>query len=382
MIFFVTKNPDTFNNPTMYGIFSVLEEKKIKSVLICNKNVFSSPFKYNEIIYFNTQFPKGRNFKQKCLYIKSKFRLRMLKCKASTIVGIDPDGLVLAASLNDHYFENRPLDYISFEIFFRREIGKNEKEKEIKVSQKVRNIVIQDSLRAKILFKENLFPNSAKIFYIPVSPFIKLDQLPSLSESKFREKHNVKAGSKIIISFGTLDVWSGANDIFKLLNDSILPTNFVFVIHSRFPLSEKNFIHQKFIEYSKKNDNLILSNEYIGSFAESVDFLKQFDYGFAFYNADGRKYTGDNIYNIGLASGKFSMYMKAGLPTFTNNLPFYESLNCKYNFGMTFKSVLDFKSIKNIKEEDYRNYQINCSRLFEELLDPTEGITKYIDSII
>ena len=54
MILFTTNNNDIYNNPTLNGILTILENHKKESYLYCKKNEFKNTFKYNRLLEFDT----------------------------------------------------------------------------------------------------------------------------------------------------------------------------------------------------------------------------------------------------------------------------------------------------------------------------------------
>jgi len=382
MILFVTNNVDSYNNPTINGVLTILEERKIKSVLICKKNTYDNLFQYNKLLeYENIVIQQSDNFKTNfkkiVVYYRRYFRLLLLKFKVTSIIGIDPMGLLLAKKIQLNFYPNIPIDYFSFEIFFKDEFP--EKEQEISACSSIRNLIIQDKIRESILKKENLIPESVKSVYIPVAPVI-IEKNASLIAENFREIHSIDASKKLIINFGSIEKWSGAELILEVLENKILPPNFVFVIHSRYPLNEENEVHAKLISYSNKNDNLILSTQYINSFNDALIFLKQFDFGMAFYKPIKKIFVGDNIYHIGLASGKFSMYMNANFPTFVSNLPTYANYLKEYKFGFLISEANDFKNI-NVTDDEYNVLKLNCRNFYMKEIEPESRIVEYLKSI-
>ncbi|MCX6210287.1 MAG: hypothetical protein NTZ59_12520, partial [Bacteroidetes bacterium] len=124
--------------------------------------------------------------------------------------------------------------------------------------------------------------------------------------------------------------------------------------------------------------NILVTTDYIESFDDTIAYLKQFDMGLAIYVPTFEdKYVGDNLVNMGLSSGKFSQYMKAGLPTITSRVGLYETLNNQYNFGFTVNTTDELRSVLSSNIE-YKTLQKNALRLFDEKLDPTSSLQKYI----
>jgi hypothetical protein len=384
MILFVTDNNDTFNNPTLYSLFSILENRKIKSLLFASETYYQGNFKYVKVV----NIPKPRKRRNKVFYtisyIKyfcySKIFFNFLNKNVKCIIGIDPEGIILAAEIRKKYFTKAHLDYFSFEFFYENHFKR--KNKEIEACELIRHLIIQDELRDNILRSINKIPISIKSFYIPVALSDEIDKNECNVDYDIREKLSISVDKKIIVFFGSFYEWSGANIIYDLISGDLQTGNYVIVIHSRFPLDNKNDLHNKIIELTKTRKNIYLTTDYIESYGQTIAYLKQFDIGLVFYvPVLGDKWIGENIYNIGLSSGKFSMFMKAGIPTIASNLPTYKKLNDEYNFGFLIKDKSDLLDILN-NEIDLEYYKNNCLKLFNEKINPTQILNEYIDIII
>ena len=383
MILFITKNSDTFNNPVLFSFFSFLEQKNEKSILICENNFFKSNFHKSKILYFN-QIKRPKIRRNIFLFAINIFthlffllRIYFLKSKIKTIIGIDPEGLILANEIKKLYLKNVPLDYLSFEIRYENEY--ENKAEEIAACEGIRNLIIQDQLRDSIIRRENNIKKTVNSVFIPVSTADFCYESTSSKNFNFRERYNISLDEILLVSFGTLDNWSGAFLLKEIAKENLIPEKTRIIIHSRYPLNTNNSIHREVLEISKNNNKLIICEDYIDSYSDTVSFLKQFDLGIALYIPERNKaYIGDNIYNIGLSSGKFSTYMRSQLPTIASDLPTYNELNKQYNFGYTINSLSEFSEVlKNIGNLDLKKK--NCSYLFNDKLNSTQSIMKYIN---
>ncbi len=381
MILFVTRNIDTFNNPTLFGLISILEEQKKESVLICNNNYFKPFFSYNRVLIYPNAFPNFRRNIFKYAYsiykhYKQKRELTKLTNKVKTLIGIDPDGIIWANELREKHFTKASLDYFSFEIFTAKHY--NKKQLEITACKNLRNIIIQDNLRDSFIRKENEISSHIKSHFIPVA-LPQLAKKTSSSVVNIRKKFNIDSSKKLIVNFGSFSTWSGGEIIYDLIANNKLPQDFVVVIHSRFQLNPEFELHKKILDVATQKTNLFITTDYIESFDDAVAYVKQFDLGLAFYVPDfNDRYIGENIYHIGFASGKFSQYMKAGLPTVASNLPTYIELNKEFKFGFTIENTDELSNVLTTAI-DYKTLHKNALHLFESKLDPTQNLLTYIN---
>jgi len=396
MILFVTCNDDTFSNPTICGVFQVLKEHNIKVKLIvrCQK-IFPHTYNNVDVYYLEKKtFPQIRKNIFKYIYgvfaylfDKILLNILVLLINPSIIVGIDTHGIIQANSFRKTiytlYRKSPRVDYLSFEIFFTDEGAGQIKKEEIESTNYINNLIIQDKLREGLLRHENKISAKVKTFYIPVSPYIVDENIKNKDNMTidFRKKHNIDQSKKMIIFFGTFSTWSGGEIIIETLKIG-LPDNYIFVIHTRNKLNPKDILHYDLIQLSEsKNTQVIISDEFINTFQESITFLQQFDMGIALYVKVDGIYTGKNIYNIGLSSGKFSMYIKAGLPVITNDLPTFIELNNKYNYGFIIKNSSELIKLLNT-DIDYTPYSNNLKKLYNDLLLPDIYLNKYVKSLM
>lgn len=379
----VSLNDDTFNNPTLSGLFYLLSERNIQVKLLCTHNNYKNTFQNIDVNIIQIEPCQGKNYFLRFCY-KILYKLRYLHLCVNIIIlypnriiGVDPAGIIQA----NKYFQSVKffirkfkMDYFSFEIFFTDE-GALEKEDEIKACKNISNLIIQDSQREKLLRNENRIEDYVNSFYIPVSPVIFDEQNATVHD--LRKEYNLSPDQKLLLQFGSFENWSGAKLIFNCL-DKGFPDNWILVIHSRRPLD--SYMLEKISSYNTKKLQVIISTVYLDSFQDAFNFIKQFDVGLAFYVADGGIFTGKNIFNIGFASGKFSMYVLAGLKIIASNLPFYKNLNEQFNFGYLIESAEDI-----LKALDLINTAKEaCSpptELIKEL-NPVDNLAVYIDNLI
>lgn len=388
MILLVTTNQDTFNNPTIIGLLKKLVDKKEKVIIMSYNDNFKNPYPEVEtvkIYYYNLDTKRNLFLKELIKWFLHHlliFKIIVFN-PFKLIIGIDPKGIVLARKVQKIFtvlkLRKPRLDYLSFEIIFKSEGA--EKDEEIKACHHIHNVIIQDSERDNLLRVENKIPKNINSFYIPVSPLINKDAQRGLQTIKqsFREKYNIPDDKKLLISFGTFEYWSGSDWILETISKNSLE-NYVFVIHSRYKFNSNNEIHKTLLSLVESKHQLILSDDYINTAEEVILFLKQFDAGFVFYQQYGSIYTGKNIYHIGAASGKFSNFMAAGIPVICNNLPTYINLNSLYDFGFIIENKEELATLLK-SNPDFNNKKRNCYKLFDEILNPEEGLENYINSI-
>jgi hypothetical protein len=283
------------------------------------------------------------------------------RLKYDLILGIDPEGVVAA-----HKFasgKSLPFIYICFEIFFRDELLKRwerlEKKEEIIASRNADLVIIQDHWRARLLQQENAIPKE-NFFYLPVSP----GNFKVQKGNYLRKRFNIPEKKMIVLHSGSFENWTYAEELIKSL--PYWPADLVLVIHTRQNPKNKNY----FINRLKRNQfqNVILSLEPLNRMLYE-EMVASADIGLVLYKPVSKnKYLQKNIETIGLASGKFSVYMKYGLPVISIKQKTFGELLETYKFG---KNLDTFSEIPGALEEilnGYEIYQKGALQLFSEKL--------------
>ena len=91
--------------------------------------------------------------------------------------------------------------------------------------------------------------------------------------------------------------------------------NVLLLIHSKSELNPQNKIHNNLLELEKNSESVLIHKTVFSDFTEYLSFLQVADYGLVLYQKDeSSPYTGKNIVEIGLASGKFACFMSQGIP--------------------------------------------------------------------
>ena len=232
-------------------------------------------------------------------------------------------------------------------------------------------IIIQDKWRAKLLASENDIPES-KFFYMPVSPA----DSERIKSNYLRKKYNISDEKLIILHSGSFENWTYAEELITSLQH--WPANAILIVHTR-----KNFKHKnKYIDKIKNGHfkNVVLSLYPLQS-REYEKMVASSDMGICLYKQVNTKYLQKNIQTIGLASGKFSYYMKYGLPVISVRQENYAELLEKYSFG---KNINDFSEIDNAINQisqNYNSYSCEARRLFSEQLDFNIFWPDFIDQL-
>jgi len=288
---------------------------------------------------------------------------RILKEKKYDLVfGIDSEGIIAAYQ---YASRNRvPIVYICYEIIFRDELLRRsdykEKDSEIKASQRADMVIIQDKWRAKLLADENNL-DEQQFIYLPVSP----RSSSTIQRTNYlRKRFNIPNGKIVVLHSGSFEDWTYAEELI----DSVpkWPEKVVLVIHTRYSPVKKH----KYISRIQENnfENIILSTEplYRQAYEQMVASA---DIGLVLYKKRPVfKSLQKNIETIGFSSGKFSYYMKYGLPVIAAGGGTYHELLKEYHFGISLNSFDEMPEALSKVISCYQKHSDEAKRLFSEKL--------------
>lgn len=362
-----------FNNPNLLSIANTLSKDFMVDVLMPFNNI-ETESKFKTIFYKKI----WDNFKFKFFFMHYLFfyffRFFHDFKKYDYILGVDREGIMSASILSKKY--NCPYSLISYEIMFKDETSLSFKKDEIDSCRNIKFAIVQDKVRGNLLSKENFIPIE-KLIYIPVA---------SSGKAKVNNKTfllydilDIPKSKKLLIFTGSVASWTCIDEILVQAKD-FLPENWVLVIHDRYGEAEKNI--NKMNLDSLVNEKVYLTSRGKLNFHELDYLLSDADLGIVSYRADrSSRYTGENISNIGMSSGKFSTYLKNCLPVVIynsdelakevqeNKLGFScNDLIFLKDFLLNFKSKMEYET----QCENYFNTKLsfdNYSKLLKDSLD-------------
>lgn len=382
----VTPKIDTFSNPTMTILFEKLLERNYKILFYGFEQMFIPKDIYPKIEHLGLPFNFYRNKKNINSLVKlSKqyydlFRKFRIKNKVSVLICVDPMGLVIAGRIKK--LLNVKIVYASFEIFFRDEFffhkKKILKELEIKYSEDVNLVIVQDERREKLLRSADNFQNGTKFLRIPVSP--KMVNAKRSNYDIYKEL-NIPRGKKIVVYSGTLQNWSGINEITNLFPEK-WNDEFWLVVHSHHKVNPEDDIGRKIRWLIGEGMPITLHDQAFYEFEDYCEFLLSCRIGIASYVPNTLDiFAGKNLEAIGLSSGKFSTYMMLGIPTVATSSITYDELNIEYNFGEVVKKIDEIPNALKKIEKDYEVKAAGCLKLYNEILKPDDRIENLLNEI-
>lgn len=281
----------------------------------------------------------------------------------SCFIGVDPAGLKEAQLLTR--FIKVPLAYYSLELLLSSEIVSDQhrdlKKQEIDLSRRAKFVIIQDSERAALMADDNNIPME-KFALVPNAP---VGPARIKSSSYWHEKFNLPTDRRIVLHAGSLQEWTGIEEIVKSVGS--WPEEWVLVVHSRYDGEARPELDK--LRALAVAGKTFFSLEPVArqQYEELVDSA---DIGIAFYLLmPGSPYTQRNLESIGLSSGKISYYLRAGLPAITNRATslgkFIETEGC----GLAVDSGHDLGQAILKISRDYKEYSRRSLTVFNEHLD-------------
>ncbi|MFB0564470.1 MAG: hypothetical protein ACETWK_02175 [Candidatus Aminicenantaceae bacterium] len=278
------------------------------------------------------------------------------------IIGVDSEGLIKGYEYAKRY--KLPLVYLSFEIIFRDELRSRweieKKEEESIASQFADLIIIQDKWRAELLTTENRI-SPERIEYLPVSP---RSSKRTPQSNHLRKRFNISERETIVLHSGTFAEFTCASELLDSV--SVWPEGFVLIIHTRYK-------PRKFDGHIRAIGKAMLSNVFLSTDPlapeEYEKLVASADIGLVLYKqVPPSPYEQKNIQTMGLSSGKFSYYMKYGLPVISIKQDTYAQLLNDYKFGENIDSFEEMPKALKLIQTNYAYYSAEAKRLFSEKL--------------
>ncbi|MDQ3194594.1 MAG: hypothetical protein M3P82_06300 [Bacteroidota bacterium] len=382
----VTPKIDTFSNPTLILLFEQLIEKKYKILFFGFEQLFIPKEIRKHIELYQLPFNFYSFYRRPYDFIKlidqycDIYKVLKIRNKVEAIVCVDPMGLVIAGRIKK--LLNLKIIYASFEIFFEDEFyiqrKKIIKTLETKYSEIVDLVIIQDKKREELLKAVNNFSADTKFLLIPVSPK-KIDV--KSNEYDIYNHLNIPRDKKLVISSGTLQKWSGINELLNLFPDH-WDNDFWLVIHSHYILDEDDELKKRINTLIEGKMNISFHNQPFYEYEDYAAFLSKCHIGIAVYFPNTIDiFAGKNIQEIGLSSGKFSTYMMLGIPAITTSNSLYKILNEKYDFGGTINEIDDIPRVMNEIKNNYDLKVKGCKKIYDTELDPLLRIDNLVNHI-
>ena len=290
------------------------------------------------------------------------------------LVGVDPQGIAVADYLNR--WIKRPLAYVSFEILCAEDLGAPPVESlgrlERAACERTALVLIQDDERADLFCRERAFPRD-KTILVPVAPppqeVIKSDYL--------RKALGIPGDKRIVLYSGSVAPWASRDELAEMV--AYWPADFCLVIHSRKKTPQKT---GRYLKQLTETGRVYLSTQPV-SRQEMTKLVGSADYGLAPYKPVPDDWTGgENIYHLGLASGKVAYYALCGLPILARALPVFEREFANYGCGKVYQRLAETGQLLAEMDNNYARYSAASRRFYLERLNPVAGMRSFCDRLM
>lgn len=287
------------------------------------------------------------------------------------IKSIDPD-VVICTTIEDvkscfllpYIMKNTDFYYYNLEIYVRSRRWKADnlvwkyvnkidyienKIKEILYVKGCKAMVIQDKLRKRISSK--YWIAHPKTWLIPNS------------YSSGCSKHNVQHKNGVIYS-GLM-----SNDVLKSFIEQVQYIDGFQITMSGWDCTE--------IRRLKSNPNIRVIQQKLSE-DDYTKFISAYDIALIWYESD----QDENIYNIGLSSGKFFKHLSLRQPVIVNNAPGLADEIKKYGLGVVINDLSELSSAVKTIYTDYDFYVKNIDRIYKKKYDFRKVSKSFFDSIV
>ena len=214
-------------------------------------------------------------------------------------------------------------------------------------------LVIQDPLRKNILKKHGI--SHSKTFLIPNSYYCNKERYP-------------------VEHVGGL-IYTGGLD--KCLLESFME-NLRQVKDIKITLSgwKSKWLLDNYINKLKEYPNIELYMHKL-PVEKYTEFISAYDIAFIWYSGK----SDDNVYNIGLSSGKFFKHLSIGQPVIVVDFPGIAEEVRKYELGVVIEDLTELKDAINEIQTNYEKYSGNVKAAYEIKYDFEKVSKKFFDFI-
>jgi glycosyltransferase involved in cell wall biosynthesis len=289
------------------------------------------------------------------------------------VIGIDPPGLILAASLARK--SNAPLVYLSLELYVDADLKWRQrilKSIERYFSRKVRFAIVQDSTRAEILSLQNAISKD-RILLLPNSS-------PGAAQRRksdfLRTRLGIPSDRKIVLHAGSLAEWTQSLDLARSAQN--WENDCVLVLHSREKIQNSALLSD--LKATTRTNRVFLSLDPV-DLEQLEEVIASADIGVALYDTTGGGLYGENLRSVGLSSGKIAQYLRCGKPVIASRLQTLEPVIAGYGCGVTVNSANEVSSAVERIMSSYNTYCAAAVRCYDSIFRPEKSFDRILRSI-
>jgi hypothetical protein len=276
------------------------------------------------------------------------------------IIPIEKEALIIASKI----LSKTPIFYYSLELYYDKNKSSREykhiRKKEKKSIYKVSALIIQDNFRAESYFLNNKI-HKLPVVKLPVSLPICVNRVGEKEVNYWRKKFSIPGNIKVILYFGLLK--KGNRGLEGFVKRFPVGGDFSLILHG--------YGSEKFIKSLRQlgtGKRVFISTDFVAE--EKIDILiRSSDIGLCWYSRHD-----DNNRHTAFSSEKIALFLRNGIPIFTNFSETYGELYSKFECGVGnyHPKNLYSSSLKIISE--YNKYSINAYKAFHFFYDYDKNI--------
>lgn len=293
--------------------------------------------------------------------------------------GVDPDGLVLAAALAR--MVGAPYAYYSLELLLSNEIAAPRdaalKQHERALAPGALLCVLQDPARAR-LFTQDTDVEPGRVVLVPNAPLGPARRRPS---RYWHQRFGLPAADRVVLHTGSLGDWTGIEQI--VASAAGWPSGWHLVVHTRYDAASSAYVEA--LRRCAPSERVHFSLKPVPRQAYDA-LVDSAQVGIAFYlPGTGSTYTGSNIQEIGLSSGKIAYYLRSGLPVIVNRAASTGAIVERAGCGVAVDGASDIaEALTRIARDDaafgdracqFFDTHLDFARTFEHVMERLDGLT-------
>lgn len=291
------------------------------------------------------------------------------------IIGVDPDGLLMARELAAE--AGAPLVYYSLELLLTREL-RDETSAALKKDERDANraaalTIVQDEERAGLLVEDNGL-DWTRVALVPNAPLGPARRQPS---RYWQDRLGLRDDRRIVLHAGSVGAWTGIDRLVDAA--ATWPEPWMLIVHTRYDAESSAYVdglrgraHAGRVRFSVKP---VPRQEY-------ETLVDGADAGLAFYVPTNESaYTQENIRSIGLSSGKFASYARAGVPVIANRDSTLGKLVEEAGVGVAVQSAEEVGNALRRIEREQDAMSGRALRFFDQRLDFARAFARVSESL-
>jgi len=359
------------------NLVSALADRGFQVELLGVENIHVQKAQFNHPNIHLTYYPRPeRTLQEQRVSLTILFALwaiyRCLKINADVVIGAGLKGLFVAWLVA--WIKRLPFIYMCLELYPSKEarslVTRAAKWLERLVNPQAAFTIIQDHIRAKFLSEDNGVLLD-RIVFLPNTPRGLAEIHPS---HYLHERLSIDLQKKIILYAGSITFWARLLDLVKAAQ--AWPEDWICVIHvARPPFREDLKAYLDEMQHANVNQRVVFSLSPV-SWEELGGLIASADAAIALYEKD----SSENLFYLGLSSGKMGQYLKQGLPMIMNELPGIRQIFETYHSVEIVNDDLSnlMTAIRKIFTDNYQAYRAGSLKCFNEFLT----FDKYIPEIV